>query len=50
MARRGRGKGLEPSIPTKPAAPVKQAVTPVPAFVMPGTTTDLTSIDRKSVV
>lgn len=31
MARRGRGKGLEPRIPTKPAAPVKQAVTPAPA-------------------
>ena len=30
MAIRGRGKGLEPRIPTKPAAPVKQAVAPVP--------------------
>jgi|GEM_PF-6124738 len=49
MARRGRGKGLEPRIPTKPAAPVKQAVAPVPAFVMPGTTPDLTSIDLSNI-
>lgn len=49
MARRGRGRGLEPRIPTKPAAPVKQAVAPVPAFVMPGTTPDLTSIDLSNI-
>ena len=49
MARRGRGKGLEPRIPTKPAASVKQAVAPAPAFVMPGTTPDLTGIDLSNV-
>ena len=52
MAIRGRGKGLEPRIPTKPAASVKQAVTPAPvapSFVMPGTTPDLTSIDLSNI-